>query len=113
MTDEGTPAPEVTIEQLEEARNEGATVLDVREAEEYEAGHVPGAAFLPLSELAGRIDDVPADQGTIYVICKSGARSLQAASAMVANGVDAVSVAGGTLAWIESGRPVVTGADAG
>lgn len=108
-----TTAPEVTLDDLAQARDRGATVIDVREREEYEAGHVSGAALLPLSEMEHRWSEVPADQGTIYVLCRSGGRSLMAASALLANGVDAVSVAGGTLAWIESGRPVVTGSEVG
>jgi rhodanese-related sulfurtransferase len=52
------------------------------------------------------------DVRTIYVICASGGRSLRAASALVASGLDALSVAGGTNGWAESGRPVVAGAPA-
>jgi rhodanese-related sulfurtransferase len=107
------PVPEVTLADLEAARNDGATVVDVREVDEYEAGHVPGAALLPLSELEQRWSEVPADQGTIYVICKSGMRSQKATELLRANGVDAVSVAEGTAGWIDSGRPVVTGSDPG
>lgn len=113
MTDATVPVPEVSLDELAEARDNGATVIDVREAVEYETGHVPGAALLPMSELETRFDEVAADQGRIYVICMSGGRSLTAAGALRNNGVDAVSVSGGTVAWVESGRPVVTGLDAG
>jgi rhodanese-related sulfurtransferase len=46
---------------------------------------------------------------TVYVICKSGGRSAKAVEHLRANGVDAVNVAGGTLAWIEAGNAVETG----
>ena len=67
---------EVDIEQLEKARAEGTPLVDVREPDEYVAGHVPGAILLPMSEIAERVDEVPAD-GTVYVICHVGGRSLQ------------------------------------
>ncbi len=86
----------------------GAAVLDVRNPDEYEAGHVSGAVLIPLGELGGRQDDIP-DGDPLYVICAMGGRSLQATKAMVASGYPAVSVAGGTKGWIEQGRPVVTG----
>jgi thioredoxin 1 len=85
-----------------------AVVLDVRNPDEYESGHVPGAKLIPLGELAGRQDEIP-DGDPIYVICASGGRSLTAATALVNAGYHAVSVAGGTKGWIEQGRPYVTG----
>jgi rhodanese-related sulfurtransferase len=84
-----------------------ALVVDVREAREYRPGHVPGAANLPLSTLPTRLPELPKDQ-RVYVICQSGGRSAQATELMRAVGIDATSVAGGTGAWIESGRPVET-----
>jgi rhodanese-related sulfurtransferase len=99
---------EVDVDTLAEAHAQGAVVLDVRNPDEYEAGHVPGAKLIPLGELGARQDEIP-DGDPIYVVCASGGRSLTATKAMVQAGYRAVSVAGGTKAWVETGRPVVTG----
>lgn len=97
-------APQETVDDLA-ARGPGHTLVDVRSPEDHAAGHVPGAINVPL-------DDVLADptrtygDGPVHVVCQSGRRSLKAATAMNDAGVAAVSVAGGTSAWIESGRPL-------
>jgi rhodanese-related sulfurtransferase len=80
----------------------------VREPAEYAAGHVPGAILMPLGTLDGRAGQLPRDR-TVYVICASGNRSLRAARVLSSAGFDAVSIAGGTSAWIGSGRGLVTG----
>jgi len=98
-------ATEVTIADLAEARNHGAYVLDVREPDEYAEGHVPGAVLIPLGSLQERIDEVE-DGSRVFVICRSGARSLKGADILEANGIDCVSVAGGTLGWIDAGHDV-------
>jgi rhodanese-related sulfurtransferase len=102
---------EVDIEQLEKARAEGTLLVDVREVDEYVAGHVPGAILLPMSEIAGRVDEVPT--GPVYVICHLGSRSLKVVEWLRQQDVDAYSVAGGTKAWADSGRDIVTGEAAG
>ena len=96
-------ATEVTIDDLADAISHGAYVLDVREQEEYDEAHVPGVVLIPLGELEQRIDEVE-DGSRVFVICRSGARSLKGAEILEANGIDCVSVAGGTLGWIASGR---------
>lgn len=100
--------PEIDVAALAELRSEGAPVIDVREPDEYEDGHVPGAQLIPLTTVPDRIDEVPAD-GTLYVICAKGGRSLRAAEFYRSQGLEAVNVAGGTTAWIEAGQPVNTG----
>jgi rhodanese-related sulfurtransferase len=80
----------------------------VRNPDEYATGHVSGALLIPLGELAVRVDEIP-DSDPVYVICAVGGRSLAAAQALLRAGYAAQSVAGGTKAWIASGRPVVTG----
>jgi rhodanese-related sulfurtransferase len=97
-------ATEVSIDDLADAINHGAYVLDVREQEEYDEAHVPGVVLIPLGELEQRINEVE-DGSRVFVICRSGARSLKGADILEANGIDAVSVAGGTMGWIDSGRP--------
>ena len=97
-------ATEVTLDDLADALSRGAYVLDVREKDEYDEAHVPGVTLIPLGQLQDRISEVE-DGSRVFVICRSGKRSLQGADILEANGIDAVSVAGGTLGWIDSGRP--------
>ncbi|MCW2679920.1 MAG: moeZ 4 [Frankiales bacterium] len=99
----------VTIEDLDAARTAGATILDVRESDEYAAGHVPGAQLLPLGLLPVRLQDLPRAE-PVYLVCQSGGRSFQAAQLLDQAGLDARTVTGGTAAWTRSGRPVETGA---
>ncbi|MBA2283447.1 MAG: rhodanese-like domain-containing protein [Acidimicrobiia bacterium] len=100
--------PEISVAELSERRAEGAPLIDVREPDEWEEFRAPGAVLIPLGDVAERIDEVPAD-GTVYVICRSGARSAKAVGVLRAAGVDAVNVAGGSLAWQEAGFPVESG----
>lgn len=100
---------EVDLSALDAALASGAPVIDVREAEEYAQVRVPGVTLIPLSEFTARVDEIP-DAEVVYVICAAGGRSLQAAQYLNARGTNAVSVAGGTTAWLQSGRPVETGA---
>lgn len=100
--------PEIDVDALAERAGDGSVVLDVRNPDEYVEGHVPGAVLIPLPEVPDRLAEVPTDR-PVLVICKSGGRSRTAAEHLLANGIDATNVAGGTLAWIASGRDVVHG----
>ena len=106
------PVPEIDIEELARRHAAGAYVLDVRQPDEYEAGHVPGAVLVPLGELEFRQSELPADR-PLLVICKSGGRSAAAVRALATAGFDATNVGGGTMAWIETGHDVATGPEAG
>ncbi len=99
---------EVTIEELESALQSGARLIDVREPDEYEAGHVPGAILVPLGTVPDSLAQFSSD-ATTYVICKSGARSYRACEFVIDHGLDAANVEGGTMAWIISGRGTVAG----
>ncbi|MCQ4120281.1 rhodanese-like domain-containing protein [Rhodococcus tibetensis] len=99
---------EVDLSALDEALESGAPVIDVREADEYAQVRVPGVTLIPLSEFVARVGEIP-DADVVYVICAVGGRSLQAAEYLNGRGINAVSVAGGTSAWLQSGRPVETG----
>ncbi|NLE80304.1 MAG: rhodanese-like domain-containing protein [Rhodococcus sp.] len=99
---------EVDVNALDEAMAAGASVIDVREADEFAQVRVPGATLLPLSEFVARMDELP-DVETLYLICAVGGRSLQAAQFLNARGINAVSVAGGTDAWLHSGKAVERG----
>ncbi len=99
---------EVTVDELESALQSGAPLIDVREIDEYQAGHVPSAVLVPLASVPYALERFPRDQRA-YVICRSGARSFRACEFLVDQGLDAVNVAGGTMAWITSGRETVAG----
>ncbi len=103
--------PEVDVQAFAAAHADGAFVLDVREPHEYLGGHVPGAQLMPLAQVLSRRSELPRGE-TVYVVCASGNRSKTATDWLRGRGVDAVSVVGGTSAWIAKGHPVVTGAHA-
>ncbi len=103
-------ADEITVDQLVIERERGATVIDVREVDEYIDAHVPGVRLVPLGTLPDELDALPHDE-RLFIICRSGARSLRAADFLLANGFDAVSVAGGTTAWVQRGLDYETGDD--
>lgn len=100
--------PEITVDELQAVLAEGATVVDVREAEEYRVARVPGAVLIPLGEVADRLGEIPTDS-RVYMICAKGGRSMAAAEFLRAAGTDAVNVSGGTDAWIEAGNTVQSG----
>ena len=100
---------EVSIPAFAAAHADGAVILDVREPHEYVAGHVPGARLVPLARLGLLRQDLPRTT-PVYVICASGNRSKAAVDFLANAGIDAYSVAGGTAAWTNTGRPVVYGA---
>jgi rhodanese-related sulfurtransferase len=83
-------------------------LLDVREADEWQAGHAPGAVHLPLTALAaGAGLPAEAPKRPVIVICRSGRRSLKAVELLRARGVEAVDVIGGMQEWAAAGLPVV------
>ena len=101
--------PEVDVHTFAAAHSDGALVIDVREPDEYVAGHVPGAKLIPLARLPHHAGGLPAGE-PVYVICASGNRSWTAAQFLTGRGIDARSVMGGTGDWIARGLPVVRGA---
>ena len=100
---------EISVDDLDDRLAEGARLIDVREPVEFEEAHVAGAVLIPLASVPTNIDAFRGDD-PVYVICRTGARSLRACEFVADQGVEAVNVAGGTLAWIRSGRDYVTGA---
>jgi rhodanese-related sulfurtransferase len=80
-------------------------VVDVREHQEREAGHLPGSRHVPLAELTAAAPSLPADRPIVFV-CRVGARSGMAAFAFARAGFDAHNLTGGLIAWAESGLPL-------
>ncbi len=101
MTVPSVPAAEVPAD---------ARLLDVREADEWAAGHAPGARHLPMSELTARLEELP-DDDPLYVVCRSGGRSARVVQYLAAQGHNAVNVDGGMQAWAAGGRPVEADGD--
>jgi len=108
--------PEIDVEELAARLDAGAVLVDVRQPDEYEAGHVPTARLVPLDAVPDRLDAFTSSgtsggtsNGDVLVICRSGARSRAACEYLIEEGVAAINVAGGTLAWLASGRDVVGG----
>ena len=102
----------VTTNQLSEL--DAPILIDVREADEYVSGHVPGAINIPLSELVGRESECGLGD-TVYVICQAGGRSARAcehlSQQLNLQSVSFVNVLGGTGAWIAEDKKVVVGVD--
>lgn len=103
---------EIHVDELADRLAGGALVVDVRTPEEVAEFRVPGVLPIPLNELPERHGQIPAAE-EVLVICRSGARSRSACEFLLNTGRTAVNVAGGTLAWVESGRPVESGPLAG
>ncbi|MFD9462808.1 rhodanese-like domain-containing protein [Streptomyces sp. NPDC060027] len=85
-------------------------LLDVREGDEWEAGHAQGALHIPMSEFVaryGELTEAAPQDGRVNVICRSGGRSAQVTQYLVQQGIDAVNVEGGMHTWEAMGRPVV------
>lgn len=84
--------------------------LDVREDDEWQAGHIEGARHIPLGELSRRVDELPKGR-PIVAVCRSGSRSAAAVRGLRQLGYDAENLDGGVTAWSKAGLPLI--ADAG
>jgi rhodanese-related sulfurtransferase len=105
----GSMAAEVSVAEAAALRDAGAFMLDVREPDEWAAGHIPGATLIPLGTLESRLNELPTDRD-IVVVCRSGNRSAQGRDVLRANGLDrSTSMAGGMNDWVSAGRPTETG----
>ncbi|WP_139195281.1 rhodanese-like domain-containing protein [Curtobacterium sp. MCBA15_001] len=98
---------EITTDQALARIAAGARLYDVREQTEWDEVHAPQAILLPLSEFADRWTEIAPDDQPAIVVCHSGMRSARAVQALEQQGVPAVSLAGGMVAWEAQGGPVV------
>ncbi len=103
------PAPDLDVAPHEAHRmaEAGALLLDVREDDEWDAGHAPGATHVTMSQVSEHLDEIPTDR-TVVCVCRVGGRSGAVAEALVGAGFDARNMAGGMLAWELGGLPVTT-----
>ncbi|MCK9249288.1 MAG: rhodanese-like domain-containing protein [Solirubrobacteraceae bacterium] len=98
------PVTTIDVQEAHRRQRRGDLVLvDVREAGERAAGAPAGSLHLPLTELPGRLSELP--PGTIGFVCRSGRRSVAAAVVAERAGRDACSVGGGMTAWTSAGLP--------
>jgi rhodanese-related sulfurtransferase len=107
-----TPGSSVSVEDLDAADPipDGYALLDVREQDEWEAGHAPGAVHIPMGELPARMDDLP--DGELIVVCRSGGRSARSVQWLNQAGYDAYNLSSGMKGWQAAGLPVVRDDDA-
>lgn len=90
------------------AQAQGAVLVDVREFDEWNSGHAPGAVHLPFGAVGDELDRLAGQ--SVFTVCRGGGRSAKAAEILAAVGVEVRNVAGGMSAWGDAGLPVV-GAD--
>jgi rhodanese-related sulfurtransferase len=100
-----TPLEITTAETAQALEDDSAVVVDVREDDEREAGHIAGTSHIAVGDLTEQAGSLPHDR-TVIFYCLSGARSAMAAQAFRAAGYDARSMAGGLGAWDAEGRPL-------
>jgi len=100
---------EISVSEAASMRDAGAFVLDVREPEEWNESHIPGATLIPLGQLASRVNEVPKDQ-EIVVMCRSGNRSQEGRDILLQAGfTNVTSMAGGINQWKAAGFETVSG----
>lgn len=96
---------DVSPEDAARLREQGAVLLDVREPDEWEAGHAPDAVHVPLSAVASAADRFAGQE--VVAVCRGGGRSAKAAAALAQSGITVRNVSGGMMAWKAAGLPVV------
>jgi rhodanese-related sulfurtransferase len=99
--------PQVGAEEAARLVRDGAFLLDVREPDEWLAGHAAAATHIPLGSIPDRTAELPVGT-TIVAVCRVGGRSQQAAAFLLAKGIEAVNLAGGMKAWAAAGLDVIT-----
>jgi rhodanese-related sulfurtransferase len=95
--------PVVTVSDLPDH----AVMVDVRERNEWDAGHAPEAVLIPMGDLPSQIEELPLGDGPLAVVCRSGNRSGRVVAWLTQQGIEAVNVAGGMQAWNAAGKPMV------
>lgn len=107
--DEREPFHRITVDEATEMLSGDDTVIiDVRNPDEYQSGHAPGASLIPVNSVFQRREELPADKKIIF-ICQVGQRSALAAEMAAAAGLPPerlFNLEGGTDAWIKAGQPV-------
>ena len=97
--------PEVDVRDLPDPLPDGLTLLDVREQDEWDEGHIDGALHIPMMSVPAELASIPRDR-QVVVVCAVGARSARVAMFLQQQGVDAYNLDGGIVAWARAGRPI-------
>ena len=100
---------EVSLDQAEDLRAEGATVVDVRRSDERALKHIPRSLHIPMDQFPGRISGLP--EGRLLIVCATGIRSALAATMVeqATGRTDVSSIAQGTDGWEAAGKTVERG----
>jgi len=114
--EERDPSAPVTVTDIDATEADrlvsaGALLLDVREDDEWNAGHAPAAVHVPMGEIVDRVAELPIDR-TIVCMCRLGGRSGSVALHLAGAGYDVRNAAGGMVAWAQADLPVVDGSGA-
>ena len=106
----GPPVPTVNVQKLNEILKSAKRplVIDVRQPEEYQAGHIAGAKLIPLGSIKQHLNELPKDK-EIVCVCASGSRSRSAAKQLIEAGYTVLDMSGGMMNWQRSGFPVKKG----
>lgn len=107
----GKPVPTLNAVELNEKLKNGKRplLIDVRQPNEYQNGHIAGAKLIPLGELRKKMKALPKSKEIVFV-CASGNRSRSATRIFIEAGIDAINMKGGMHAWRRSGFPIKKGA---
>ena len=100
--DQGAVYVNITAEEAKQIMDteEGYVILDVREQDEYDAGHIPGAILIPYTQIEEKANEMlPDKEQLILVYCRSGHRSKIAAEALVKLGYTNIKEFGGIIDW--------------
>jgi rhodanese-related sulfurtransferase len=97
--------PEVDVRDLPDPLPDDLTLLDVREPDEWDAGHIEGALHIPMMSVPAQLGSIPVDE-PVLVVCHIGSRSARVAAFLQQQGVDASNLSGGMVAWARAGRPI-------
>jgi len=105
-TPSAAPVPEISARRASSMLDNGGMLLDVREPDEWQTGHAPGATLLAMGEVQSRRDELPRDR-PVVVVCRSGGRSAAVTQSLRSWGFDAANLSGGMCAWAAAGLPTV------
>ena len=100
--DQGAVYVNITAEEAKQIMDseEGYIILDVREQDEYDAGHIPGAILIPYTQIEAKAEEVLTEKDQlILVYCRSGRRSKIAAEALAELGYTNIKEFGGIIDW--------------
>jgi rhodanese-related sulfurtransferase len=100
-----SPEIEITPQRADALLADGATVIDVRETYERDAGYIEGTRHIELERLAASAEEIDRERPVVFH-CRLGMRSAMAASAFRSAGYDAYTLTGGIQAWVDAGLPI-------